>query len=91
MLAFLLTRLRQPEFPEPIGVFRAVDRPVYDVRLNEQIEPELDAADLGHGLHLLKQRRIVNQQLGGGPKLAQPIHSYGFTDVAKRHESRAVL
>ncbi len=37
-LAYLLSRMNQPEFPEPIGVFRAVQRPVYDRRLNEQIE-----------------------------------------------------
>ncbi len=37
-LAYLLSRMYQPHFPEPIGVFRAVDRPVYDARLNEQID-----------------------------------------------------
>jgi 2-oxoglutarate ferredoxin oxidoreductase subunit beta len=37
-LAYTLSRMRQPDFPEPIGVFRAVDRPKYDVRLNNQIE-----------------------------------------------------
>ena len=37
-LAYLLSRMRYPEFPEPIGVFRAVDRPRYDVELNNQIE-----------------------------------------------------
>jgi 2-oxoglutarate ferredoxin oxidoreductase subunit beta len=36
-LAYLLSRMRHPEFPEPIGVFRAVDRPKYDELLNEQI------------------------------------------------------
>lgn len=36
-LAFLLSRLRYPAFPEPIGVFRAVQRPTYDHLLNEQI------------------------------------------------------
>ena len=36
-LAYLLSRMRYPEFPEPIGVFRAVDRPRYDVELNNQI------------------------------------------------------
>jgi 2-oxoglutarate ferredoxin oxidoreductase subunit beta len=29
--------MRHPEFPEPIGVFRAVDAPKYDVELNRQI------------------------------------------------------
>ena len=36
-LAYLLSRMRHPEFPEPIGVFRAVDRPKYDEELNRQI------------------------------------------------------
>jgi len=38
-LAYLLSRLRnEDQFPEPIGVFRAVDTPKYDEELNRQIE-----------------------------------------------------
>ena len=38
-LAYLLSRLRHEDgFPEPIGVFRAVDAPKYDVELNRQVE-----------------------------------------------------
>jgi len=37
-LAFILSRLRYPEFPEPMGVFRCVDRPTYDERMQEQID-----------------------------------------------------
>jgi len=37
-LAYLLSRMRYPAFPEPIGVFRAVDAPKYDVELNRQLE-----------------------------------------------------
>ncbi len=37
-LAYLLSRMRHPEFPEPIGVFRAVDKPKYDQELNKQVE-----------------------------------------------------
>jgi len=29
--------LKHPEFPEPIGVFRSVDRPRYDELINNQI------------------------------------------------------
>ncbi len=29
--------MTHPEFPEPIGVFRAVDKPRYDELLNAQI------------------------------------------------------
>ena len=36
-LAYLLSRMRHPDFPEPIGVFRAVDRPKYDEQLNAQV------------------------------------------------------
>ncbi|HEX3727077.1 MAG TPA: 2-oxoacid:ferredoxin oxidoreductase subunit beta [Pirellulales bacterium] len=36
-LAYLLSRMSAPEFPEPIGVFRSVDAPRYEERLSEQI------------------------------------------------------
>ena len=36
-LAYLLSRMRYPEFPEPIGVFRAIDAPKYDHELNKQV------------------------------------------------------
>jgi 2-oxoglutarate ferredoxin oxidoreductase subunit beta len=36
-LAYLLSRMRQPDFPEPIGVFRCVQKPRYDDLLNAQI------------------------------------------------------
>jgi len=38
MKATLLSRLRHPDFPVPIGVFRDVPRPTYDEMLNEQVE-----------------------------------------------------
>jgi 2-oxoglutarate ferredoxin oxidoreductase subunit beta len=37
-LAYLLSRMRYPDFPEPIGVFREVDRPRYDEMINQQVE-----------------------------------------------------
>ena len=36
-LSFLLTRLAYPDFPEPMGVFRAVEKPVYEDELHAQI------------------------------------------------------
>lgn len=36
-LAFLLSRLKHPHFPEPIGVFRSVERPTYDDEINRQV------------------------------------------------------
>jgi 2-oxoglutarate ferredoxin oxidoreductase subunit beta len=37
-VAFMLARMEQPEFPQPVGIFRAVDRPSYDQMLVEQID-----------------------------------------------------
>lgn len=36
-LAYLLSRMRHPEFPEPIGIFRDIDHPKYDELMNAQI------------------------------------------------------
>ena len=36
-LAYLLSRMRYPEFPEPIGVFRDVERPIFNDRVLEQL------------------------------------------------------
>ncbi len=36
-LAYLLSRMVQPHFPECVGVFRAVSHPTYDELLNQQI------------------------------------------------------
>jgi len=36
-LAYLLSRMRHPEFPEPIGIFRDVERPIYDQQIEAQI------------------------------------------------------
>ncbi|MCG3208689.1 MAG: hypothetical protein FOGNACKC_02301 [Anaerolineae bacterium] len=36
-LAYLLSRMRHPQFPEPIGVFRAVEKPPYEQSLMFQV------------------------------------------------------
>jgi len=36
-LAYLIARLGPPDFPTPIGVFTAVERPCYDAALGQQI------------------------------------------------------
>ena len=46
-LAFLLARLKRPEFPEPVGVLRAVQRPTYDEMVNSQIKESV--AKFGEG------------------------------------------
>jgi 2-oxoglutarate ferredoxin oxidoreductase subunit beta len=37
-MAFMLSRLDYPEFPVPVGVFRAAERPTYEDLLEDQIE-----------------------------------------------------
>ncbi len=43
-LAFTLSQLSPPEFPTPIGVFRAVTRPTYEEIVNAQIAQALNQA-----------------------------------------------
>jgi 2-oxoglutarate ferredoxin oxidoreductase subunit beta len=37
-LAYFLSRMGPPDFPTPVGVFRCVDKPVYDQSLMAQVE-----------------------------------------------------
>jgi 2-oxoglutarate ferredoxin oxidoreductase subunit beta len=37
-VAFMLARMEQPDFPQPVGIFRAVERPSYDQMLADQID-----------------------------------------------------
>ena len=41
-LAFLLSQMRYPDSPEPMGVFRAVERPTYDELVNEQVKEVIE-------------------------------------------------
>jgi 2-oxoglutarate ferredoxin oxidoreductase subunit beta len=36
-LAYLLSRMGPPDFPTPVGVFRAIEKPVYSQLLMEQV------------------------------------------------------
>lgn len=46
-LAFWLSRMAYPEFPEPMGVFRAVEAPTYERELEAQVKKATQA--LGEG------------------------------------------
>src|SRR5262249_52416470 len=46
-LAYLLSRMVYPRFPECVGVFRCVQRPTYDELLNKQIEDVVRAKGKG--------------------------------------------
>ncbi|MCK6455137.1 MAG: 2-oxoacid:ferredoxin oxidoreductase subunit beta [Phycisphaerae bacterium] len=38
VLALMLSRMTHPQFPEPLGIFRAVKRPTFDELLDEQVK-----------------------------------------------------
>ena len=46
-LAFLLSRMRHPEVPEPMGDFRDVDAPIYDQQVSQQVEAEVKRKGAG--------------------------------------------
>jgi 2-oxoglutarate/2-oxoacid ferredoxin oxidoreductase subunit beta len=46
-LAYLLTRMHYPEFPEPMGVFRAVERPVLEDLVHDQITRAIEKQGVG--------------------------------------------
>ena len=37
-VAFMLARMEQPEFPQPVGIFRAIERATYEEMMEDQIE-----------------------------------------------------
>src|SRR2546421_268382 len=47
-VAFMLARMEQPDFPQPVGVFRAVERPSYDQMMAEQIDTAIAKSGPGN-------------------------------------------
>ena len=46
-LAYMLSRMRYPDFPEPMGVFRCVERPTYEVLVLDQVDEAVKAHGSG--------------------------------------------
>ena len=46
-LAYLLSRMQYPDFPEPIGVFRCVEKPTYEDCLDEQVRAAVESQGVG--------------------------------------------
>ena len=46
-LAYLLSRMHYPEFPEPFGVFRDVERPIFENLVHDQIAEAIDKQGVG--------------------------------------------
>ncbi|HJS23957.1 MAG TPA: hypothetical protein VJ751_06360, partial [Pyrinomonadaceae bacterium] len=40
-VAFMLARMEQPEFPQPVGIFRAIERPTYEDMMDDQINASI--------------------------------------------------
>ena len=53
-LAYLLSRMHYPDFPEPIGVFRAVERPRFEDGIKRQIDEAIKSKGPGKLEDLLK-------------------------------------
>ncbi len=46
-LAYMLSQLRFPEFPVPLGVYRSVERPTYEQMLDDQVAQAMSAEGAG--------------------------------------------
>ncbi len=57
-LAFLLSRLDYPDYPVPVGIFRAVQRPTYEVLLEQQVQEAIAKEGEGNLEALLRQGDI---------------------------------
>jgi len=47
-LAFTLGRMRYPTMPEPMGVFRCIERPTFDDSINSQVKSVIQKTGLGN-------------------------------------------
>jgi 2-oxoglutarate ferredoxin oxidoreductase subunit beta len=54
-MAFLLSRMDYPDYPVPVGVFRAVQRPTYEALLEKQVTDAIQAEGEGDLPALLRQ------------------------------------
>jgi 2-oxoglutarate ferredoxin oxidoreductase subunit beta len=47
-VAFMLARMEQPEFPQPVGIFRAIERPTYEDMMAEQVDAAIAKSGPGN-------------------------------------------
>jgi len=47
-VAFMLARMEQPEFPQPVGIFRSIERPTYEGMMDDQIEASIAKSGPGN-------------------------------------------
>ena len=53
-LAFFLSQMHYPEFPDPIGIFRDIKKPSYDYLINQQIAEAKKSSKIGSVQDLLE-------------------------------------
>jgi 2-oxoglutarate ferredoxin oxidoreductase subunit beta len=46
-VAFMLARMEQPDFPQPVGIFRAIQRDTYEDMMSAQIEAAINKQGRG--------------------------------------------
>ena len=46
-VAFMLARMEQPDFPQPVGIFRMIERPTYEDMMVDQIDASIAKSGLG--------------------------------------------
>jgi 2-oxoglutarate ferredoxin oxidoreductase subunit beta len=56
--AFQLSRMEHPDFPIPIGVFRAVERPTFEAAVQEQMDRTLRSEGPGDLDALLNEGNV---------------------------------
>jgi 2-oxoglutarate ferredoxin oxidoreductase subunit beta len=47
-VAFMLARMEQPDFPQPVGIFRAVERTTYEDLMVDQIDAAIAKSGPGN-------------------------------------------
>jgi 2-oxoglutarate ferredoxin oxidoreductase subunit beta len=44
----MLARMEQPEFPQPVGIFRAIERPTYEEMMSDQVNAAIAKSGAGN-------------------------------------------
>jgi 2-oxoglutarate ferredoxin oxidoreductase subunit beta len=88
-LAYFLSRMRQPDFPEPIGVFRCIEKPVYERDVLAQVETTIqskgrgDLKKLYHSADTWEVKaEAPNEHRGRGGVMAPSEFDEEYTGVA---------